>query len=215
MPKHAGLLLVAVLAIAVVASGCVSVEEHVKVSSGGKIELLQMNINMSKDIYMLLLTNTTEGSFCGDFKENLTDYESKHFTCEEHIKGETATITITGKNIDPSKLTGDTKIKIERNGDYIEFWDYTWYNESESKNESKLDKDVESLFTLDYYLEMPGDIVDSNAQVVNGNKAEWHWNLNTASKHPIYAKAKVEEKGICGPALLIGLTLLPVALKRR
>ncbi|WP_081947234.1 CGP-CTERM sorting domain-containing protein [Thermococcus eurythermalis] len=50
---------------------------------------------------------------------------------------------------------------------------------------------------------------------VEGNRAEWHWNLYTASKHPIHAKAKVEKKGLCGPALMALLALLPAALSRR
>ena len=41
-----------------------------------------------------------------------------------------------------------------------------------------------------YYLEMPGDIVDSNANVVDGNKAEWHMVGNTQPEN-IYAKCEV------------------------
>ncbi len=217
MMKKVVPLVILVVALSLVAAGCVSVEEHVKVSSDGKIALLKMAINMSRDVYSLALSNTSEGSFCADFRENLTDYEKEHFTCEEKVSGETATIVITGKDIDPSKLTGDTKMKVEKQSDYIEFWDYTWYEEGkkEEKNETDWDKEIASLFTIDYYLEMPGEIVDSNAQVVNGNKAEWHWNLYVASKRPIYAKAKVEEKkGLCGPAFLVGLAIVPLLLRR-
>ena len=75
MMKKVVPLVILVVALSLVAAGCVSVEEHVKVSSDGKIALLKMAINMSRDVYSLALSNTSEGSFCADFRENLTDYE--------------------------------------------------------------------------------------------------------------------------------------------
>ena len=48
-----------------------------------------------------------------------------------------------------------------------------------------------SSITLDYYLTMPGKIVDSNANVVNGNKAEWHLSGKDLSNMKIYAKSEV------------------------
>ena len=50
---------------------------------------------------------------------------------------------------------------------------------------------------------------------MDGNKAEWYWNLYVASKHPIYAKAKVGKKGLCGPAFVVGLVIIPLLFRRR
>ena len=42
-----------------------------------------------------------------------------------------------------------------------------------------------------YYLEMPGAIVESNADYVDGNKAEWHLSGVDAFTIPISAKSEV------------------------
>ncbi|WP_445475410.1 PGF-CTERM sorting domain-containing protein [Methanococcoides methylutens] len=41
-----------------------------------------------------------------------------------------------------------------------------------------------------YYLEMPGEIVESNANVVDGNKAEWHM-VGGIQPEDIYAKSEL------------------------
>jgi hypothetical protein len=40
---------------------------------------------------------------------------------------------------------------------------------------------------------MPGKIVDSKANQVNGNKAEWHLTGKTMSGMKMYARSEVEE----------------------
>jgi hypothetical protein len=45
--------------------------------------------------------------------------------------------------------------------------------------------------TLDYYLEMPGKILDSNAETVKDNKAEWHAIGSEIYNTKIYAKSEV------------------------
>jgi hypothetical protein len=47
-----------------------------------------------------------------------------------------------------------------------------------------------SAIDVHYYLEMPGEIVESNANVVDGNKAEWHMVGNTQPED-IYAKCEL------------------------
>ncbi len=47
---------------------------------------------------------------------------------------------------------------------------------------------LSSMIKVNYYLEMPGKIVDSNADKVKGNKAEWHFSTR---KTPIYAKCEI------------------------
>ncbi len=41
-----------------------------------------------------------------------------------------------------------------------------------------------------YYLEMPGEIVESNANVVDGNKAEWHM-VGSTQPEDIYARCEL------------------------
>jgi hypothetical protein len=45
--------------------------------------------------------------------------------------------------------------------------------------------------SMDYYLEMPGKIVDGNADTIKDNKAEWHLVGADISKTKIYAKSDI------------------------
>lgn len=209
-----------VLIFAVVgASGCLAIEEHVKVSGDGSIEEFRISMNMSKELYLLLLENTTSNSLCGDIEKNAD--EQVELTCDEKINGNQAIIVITAKDIKPENKSGSADsddsildgIRVYKEGDYLVYEDYTWLDEEESK-ESEDWGEFASLITLDYYLEMPGKIVDSNANIVNGNKAEWHMNGNQMGKVKIYAKSEVP-KGICGPASVLGLALLPLLFRKR
>lgn len=208
-------LILAVVSI----SGCLSIEEHVKVSRDGTIEELKISMNMSKELYLLLLENSTSNSLCDDILKDADD-EVK-LTCDEKISGDQAIIVITAENVKPK---GDSRsmnsddsildgIRVYKEGDYLVYEDYTWLDEEESK-ESEDWGEFASLITLDYYLEMPGKIVDSNANIINGNKAEWHIDGNQMGKVKIYAKSEVP-KGICGPALMPGLALLPLLFRKR
>jgi len=48
---------------------------------------------------------------------------------------------------------------------------------------------VDSAITIHYYLEMPNDIIDSNANAVSENKAEWHM-LKASQMREVYAKCE-------------------------
>jgi len=49
-----------------------------------------------------------------------------------------------------------------------------------------------------YYLEMPGKIIESNADKVDNNKAEWHLQGNRAFSKPIYAVSELPAFSIPG-----------------
>jgi hypothetical protein len=53
--------------------------------------------------------------------------------------------------------------------------------------------------SVDYYLEMPGKIVNTSATVVNNNKAEWHFGGADLMNTSIYAESQP-------PSLLPGFT---------
>ena len=67
------------------------------------------------------------------------------------------------------------------------------------------------------YLEMPGTIVDANANVVEGHRAEWHLSGSDMGGTELYAKSEVPAPSLSGFGLLVcvtGLLLLFVWRRR-
>ena len=103
-------------------------------------------------------------------------------------------------------------IKIIDGGDYLRY-EYTNSNQDMADSDpadssyANISQAMLSGVTFDYYLTMPGKITDSNANVVNGNKAEWHFNGNTMSNFKtIYAKSEVAKSpGFESMAALLAL----------
>jgi hypothetical protein len=99
----------------------------------------------------------------------------------------------------------DSPLKIHREGNYMIF-EYvatpsptptpiptvspygSFFNESSMSN---LTDTMLNGITFNFYLEMPGKIVDSNANVYKDNKAEWHLTGKTMSGMRMYAKSEV------------------------
>ena len=69
-------------------------------------------------------------------------------------------------------------IKVERENSYIKFEDLSYANQSNAEDA-----------WLHYYLEMPGEIINANAEIVHENKAEWH--LRGKDIGRLYAVAKL------------------------
>jgi len=201
-------ILVGAILLIISISGCLAIEEHVKVSKDGTIKEFKISMNMSKELYLMMLENSTSNSLCEDFSKEKEQVEA---TCEERVSGDRAIIVLTARNVKPEDSSWNTtkSIRIYKEGDYLIYEDYTWFEEGKNEDFGEFG----NLITLDYYLEMPGKIVDSNANIVKENKAEWHMNGNQMGKVKIYAKSEIP-KGICGPALILGLALLPLLFRK-
>lgn len=161
-----------------------------------------------------MVQNTTTGTFCGDIRANITSDLKDKVTCEESFTGDNVTITIHAEHVKPKDNADFAKgIEIYKENGYLIFKDNTWHEES-AKDQEDI-KEYGSLVTIDYYLEMPGKIIDSNAHKVDGNKAEWHLDMYTASKTPIYAKSEIPNSSICGPGIIMALAVIPLLMMRR
>ena len=63
--------------------------------------------------------------------------------------------------------------------------------------------------TVDYYLEMPGNIVNTTATTVNGNKAEWHFSGTSLFNTTIYAESQPPSiPGFTSSITIIGFALV-------
>ncbi|MCC4772005.1 hypothetical protein FXV91_18100 [Methanosarcina sp. DH2] len=86
------------------------------------------------------------------------------------------------------------KAYTEISGDYLTYRDPIGDLASDyGKDEEDpfgMNEAMDSAIKIHYYLEMPNEIIDSNADFIDGNKAEWHM-VNSNSIRDIYAKCEV------------------------
>ncbi|CAJ36672.1 hypothetical protein [Methanocella arvoryzae] len=225
------LLLIPVLLAVVLISGCLNVAMYTKVDKSGNISNLKMEINTTSYVYNLMAQNIqSEGyssmkeyilsnytkSLDGSTAGNTVDYSEEW--SGDHVK---MIIDLKG-SIVPS---ADSGIKISRDGDFLLYEMSMGDDDSSGQMPSSsefanMSDAMLSAITFDYYLEMPGKIVDSNANEIKGNKAEWHFNGKTmASMDRLYAKSEVPKAPGFGAivallAVLCGYGLMAAGRKR-
>ena len=151
----------AALILVVIASGCVSLTYDVKVDKKGEFDKFDITMETSTTVYSLVNEHIKEKE--GKSLRQYVADEGGKFS--EVRNGDTVKVKISG--------VPDENIVVEQVDGYMVY-----------------DADVES-FETHYYLEMPGKIIESNADVVNGKKAEWHTLDGAGSKLNVYAKSEI------------------------
>ena len=198
--------LVAVLLAASIC-GCITITVHSKVDRSGKLADYNMTItvpNLSGKAFNE--TNQTVGKNLEWVKK-----AGGEVTEKTYVTNSTITLITDIRNLDLSKLNNSSKfrIRIKKEGNYLIYRDYTFAGNS-TKN--KMSSQMASLIEVNYYLEMPGKIVDSNADKVKGSKAEWHF----SGKRVIYAKCELPKSpGFGALEALVVIAVLALGLRRR
>lgn len=153
------IVIAAALILVVLASGCVSFTYDVKVDKSGEFDKFDTTLNTSTTVYSMINEQMME-----DEGKSLRQYVIDNGGKFSEVRnGDDIEVKISGvpdDNVNVTKVDG-----------------YMVYN-----------ADIDS-YETHYYLEMPGEIVESNADVVNGNKAEWH--MYEGSTRDIYAKSEI------------------------
>ncbi|MFA0823416.1 MAG: hypothetical protein ACC612_11080 [Methanomethylovorans sp.] len=176
--KKIGLYLFVVVSILV--SGCISLSVDSKVNSKGELLKYNMVIDTNSYVYNLLDSNSYKESG-NSLRDDIT---SRGLRYNEAWDGDNVKITINGSSSDT--------VKIEKVDGYLVYQDnITSLSPSYQMEDGffGLSDAVDSAVTVHYYLEMPNDIIDSNANAVSGNKAEWHM-LKASQMREVYAKCE-------------------------
>lgn len=204
------LILVLFIGIAVLLSGCATISVHSKVNREGVIEKYKIVINTSSFVYGLLVENAKKKGYSSlreYFLSNVSEDMRDKVTYDEIWSGDRVSIIIEVKDCVPKS---GAKLKIWKEDNFLIYEDLTFMSEEEQPTD-EFSNAILSSFSLHYYLEMPGKIVDSNANVVKDNKAEWHLTGSDAFNARIYAKSEIPS--IPGFGLLVGILGLTVAVK--
>jgi hypothetical protein len=206
----------AILGAAVLVSGCLAVTMSTTVDGNGKITDVTTELNLSQTNYDLFASLIQMSSPGTDMKTYFVENYSKSYggpgtkvDYSERKSNGYVYITLDAHGTDVIPEAG-SNISVTKEGDY---WVYR-YLTTGAESAAGVPSDVGSLgdaldnaITMDFYVTMPGKIVDSNADKVNGNKAEWHYNLKTLRNvSSIYAKSEVTKSpGFEAAAALLAL----------
>lgn len=191
-------------------SGCISISYDSKVDKNGGIEKYNMTLDTNSFIYSLLNSGNQS------LKDNITSRGGKY---KEIWDGNNVKIIISG--IPPENAS------VEKSENYFIYRDKIGHLGSVAqKNKTEKTDDIDKSFSnamespikVHYYLEMPSKIIDSNADSVNDNKAEWHM-LNLTSIRDVYAKCEVPSAlpgvGLIGLVSILIITALILTGKVR
>jgi uncharacterized protein YceK len=166
----------------ILVSGCVSVSYDTKVSRNGIIEKYNMTIDTNSYVYSALNSQILkEGG--KSIRDSVTSKGGKY---KEVWDGNNVKILI-------SELPSQNA-SVQKNEDYIIYKDPVGIFGSSGADKNKEDSSgineaMDQAIKIHYYLEMPNKIIDSNADYVEGNKAEWHM-LNLTSIRDVFAKCE-------------------------
>ena len=210
------IVLLAIVGAVVLVSGCLGVTMNTTVNANGKITDVSTELNMSESSYSMFASLVQMSG--EDMKTYMVQNYSKEYGGpgtvvdynERHANGYVyMTLDAHGSDVQP--LEG-SNVSVTKDGDYWVYRYLTTGAESTSgipTDTSSLSSSMADMVTMDFYLTMPGKIIDSNADKVNGNKAEWHMNANTMnSKSSLYAKS---ESKASSPGFEAAFALLALA----
>jgi 3D (Asp-Asp-Asp) domain-containing protein len=222
--KKITLFLCAIVLIFVLISGCINLKmtETVKVNKNAEITNMNFAMKMDRATYNLL-KSSADSQGQTSVKEMISANLSKSLGTENTVynevwDNENDKVTISVERKDTHVAPADSKIIIQKINNQIIYEDTTFYSEKKPKETSPYFNDTQmeqmtnmmmSGISIDYYLEMPGNIVDSNAGNITGNKAEWHFSGADASKTKIYAKSDIPMlPGFTGLFAILALTII-------
>ncbi|MFC6613694.1 hypothetical protein ACFQAS_01755 [Halopenitus salinus] len=161
------------VALLVGLSGCATISVTAEVGDANTIERYDLNITTSTTVYGWLNEAAKEEGY-ESLRDQMTDdvdVESDRIEYSEEIDGDEATINIQLSEIPSSEMDA---ITLEEDDGELTYTDTAFVNESaQSEETSELGGEAMSGLVLDYTLHMPGNIVESNADEVDGNTANW------------------------------------------
>jgi hypothetical protein len=192
------------IVLMILISGCVTMSVDSKVNRSGGIE--KYNLTMDTNSYIYSMLNKDK-----PLRESVVSQGGQY---KEVWDGNNVKILVSG--------LGSQNASTEKSENYLIYRDKIGYlgsykQKGNSETADIVDKATASAIQIHYYLEMPNKIIDSNANYVEDNKAEWHM-LNSTSIRDVYAKCEIPsfplpEIGILGSVSILLITVF--LLKRK
>jgi len=189
--------------------GCFTMDTQVRVGADGLVQDYQVGITMNQYVYGMMMSGVEQNGQTSLREAFSDEYGAKEnlFSYEEEWTGDDVTITVTSKA--PFSVDDKEKLTIRREGNYLIYEDSLFVSEEQSAySDNPMANAMYSGMGSHYYLEMPGKIIESNANVVEGNKAEWHITGPAVFSTAYYAKSEVPAFVVPNLVWLVGLIVL-------
>lgn len=193
----------------VLSCGCFTLEVHTKVNPDATLSSYSYDLTTSQFVYNALKESAKEQGY-SSLRESMTsNAEPGTYKYDEIWDGDTVTISIASTQ--PLQSTDPEKWQIKKESGYMIYDDKRLLSDETIEDSNEFTEAMLSSAGVHYYLEMPGKIIDTNANVVDGNKAEWHLTGSEVFTTEIYAKSEVPVFALPGFGALIALIGLSCA----
>ena len=194
-PPNRRTVAVAALVVLLALSGCLQVAVHATVESADVIEEYRLDITTSRTVYDAIEQqaaeeghDSVEDALLADL--DLDEVGAEEVRYDESFDGDDVTMSLTLIGVQVAEV--DAITVTERDDGGLVYEDRSFVDDAGTLGgEVNGSVTVPSGFGVDYYLTMPGPIVESNADEVDGNTAEWHATGSEAfTETRIYAESE-------------------------
>ncbi|HDR74237.1 MAG TPA: hypothetical protein ENN85_10090 [Methanoculleus sp.] len=178
-PAHLIIVLLGLCAVAVCLAGCLTADVHTSVDADGTISHYRLEVTTSQDTYVLLEESAHQEGYATvramiEGRGLLPGADAAPVDYDEHWKSGEVVMTFSARgDLSADQLAG---VQVTREGEHLVYRHVIGDGRSGAKigGEDPYASGTATAFVVHYYLEMPGAIVDSNADAVEGATAEWH-----------------------------------------
>jgi len=219
---HTGMgILAGLLVAAACLAGCLTMDVHVKVNPDASVGSYTVTMNMTSAAYTVL-TESAHAAGYQNLREQLTAEAAgggSALTYSEQWGRESVTVVLEADG--PIRSVNGTQWKIQRSDGTMVYEDARLLSgriHDAAAGEDRYSTAMISALKVHYYLEMPGRIVESNANTIADNRAEWHLSGLDAFSTTIYARSEVPLLAIPGFAAsgaLLGILAAAMVVLRR
>jgi PGF-CTERM protein len=206
--NHAILCLLIVFLV--ISCGCFTLEVHSKVNADATVSSYSIDLKTSQFVYNALKNSAKEQGYATVRESFQAQSEPGVLTYNEVWDGDTVTISMASTR--PIQSLDPENWQIRKEGGYMIYDDKRFSSDEAIDDSNEFTEAMLGSVGLHYYLEMPGKIVETNANAVDGNRAEWHLTGSEMFTTNIYAKSEVPALGIPGFGPLAALAGLCCAV---
>ncbi|MDG6257892.1 MAG: hypothetical protein QCH35_09905 [Methanomicrobiaceae archaeon] len=202
-PAHLIGVLVGLCAVAVCLAGCLTADMYTTVDADGTISHYRLEVTTSQDNYVLLEESAHQEGYATvramiEERGLLPGADTAPVAYDEQWIGGEVFMTFSAQSdLSADQLAG---VQVAREGEHLVYRHVIGDGRSGSKigGEDPFASGTATAFVVNYYLVMPGAIVDSNADAVEGATAEWHLSGADMLGTVLFAKSAAPARGVPG-----------------
>ncbi len=206
------ILVIFALLTLVMASGCFTMNVHATANPDGSVSDYRVELTTTSFVYTILKQNARDEGYAGVGDYVLARSDDGAMSYDEVWDGDSVTMKIAGTE----KVVPDgTNWTLAKDSGFLIYTDRRFAGAEGMGESGKITDAMLGSCSVHYYLEMPGKIVDSNANTVNEKTAEWHLTGSDVFKTTIYAKSELPAFPLPGFGAVLAVLALGLLVWRR